>query len=190
MTHETPRTHWLSVFVFLVTGYALIFAQARVTALRDSIFTQIDLLPGLMVYAGLAFRMEVLLGCAALLGVLFDSVSANPLGTTLVTLSAIGLAAARFREYLLSDQFTTHWVLGLAASGAAPGISLALCRFAGAEPLVGWSSMWHWALMTAGGGIFTPAWFIFFNRLDGALRYKEAPESVYRADRQLARGRH
>lgn len=190
MTRENPRTHWLSVLVFLVTGYALIFAQARVTALREAIFTQPDLLPGLMVYAGLAFRTEVLLGCAAILGLLFDSLSANPLGTTMVTLSAIGLVSARFREYLLSDQFTTHWVLGLAASGAAPLLSLGVCKFAGAEPLAGWSTAWHWALMTAGGGIVTPLWFVFFNRLDDALRYKEAPESVFRADRQIARGRH
>lgn len=190
MKREVPPTVWLSVLVFVLTGYVLIFAQAKVTALREAIFTQPDFLPGLMVYAGLAFRMEVLLGCAAVLGLLFDSLSANPAGTTFVMLSVIGLAAARFREYLLSDQFTTHWVLGLAASGLAPLLSAGVCKFAGAEPLAGWSSAWHWALMTASGGIVTPVWFKLFNRLDDALRYKEAPESMFRADRQIARGRH
>jgi rod shape-determining protein MreD len=190
MKREVQPTVWLSVLVFLLAGYALIFAQAKVTALRAAIFTQPDFLPGLMIYAGLAFRVEVLLGCAAVLGFLFDSLSANPLGATFVTLSVVGLAAARFREYLLSDQFTTHWVLGLAGSGVAPLVAVGVCKFAGSEPLAGWSSAWHWAMMTAIGGIVTPVWFKLFNRLDDALRYKEAPESMFRADRQIARGRH
>src|SRR5688572_5273166 len=109
MRRSPETTHWLSVFVFAATGYALIFAQARLSLIRDALHTQPDFLPGLMVYAGLAFRVEVILGCAALLGILFDSVSANPLGTSVLTLTCIGLIAARFREYLLSEQFTTHW---------------------------------------------------------------------------------
>jgi rod shape-determining protein MreD len=190
MSREIARTHWLSVTVFILTGYVLAFAQARVTALRDAMHTQPDFLPGLMVYAGLAFRLEVILACAALLGILFDSLSANPLGTTVASLTVIGLIGGRFREFLLSDQFTTHWVLGLMASGVAPVVGAAVCKLSGGEPLLGWSSSWHWALMTAGGGVITPLWFSLFNRLDESLRYKEVPESVFRADRQIARGRH
>ena len=190
MNREFSKTHGLSVLVFLLTGYALIFAQARVTALRGAIFTQPDFLPGLMVYAGLAFRVEAILGCAAVLGVLFDSLSANPLGTTVVTLSLVGLIGARFRELLLSDQFMTHWALGLMASGLAPAAGLVVCELAGGEPLLGWSSAWHWALMTGAGGAVTPVWFALFNRLDEALRYKEVPESFFRADREIARGKH
>src|SRR5687768_2291282 len=146
MNRESPSTHWVSVLVFLLTGYVLIFAQARVSALRDAIGTQPDFIPGLMVYAGLAFRVEVILLCATVLGILFDSLSANPLGTTVMTLTAVGLIGGRFREFLLSDQFTTHWVLGLMASGIAPVFAAAVCKLAGGDPLLGWSSAWHWAL--------------------------------------------
>jgi rod shape-determining protein MreD len=178
------------VLAFLLAGYGLIFAQSRVTFVRDLVGTQPDFLPGLMVYAGLAFPLEITVLCAVALGVLFDSLSANPLGVTAVVLGLVGLAGSRFREFLLSDQFTTHWVLGLLASALAPPVSLAVCRFAGAEPLLGWGTGWHWAIMTAGGGLVTPLWFRLFNRLDDALRYKEVPESVFRADRQIARGRY
>lgn len=190
MKHEQQSTHWVSVGVFLLTGYLLIFAQARISALRDLIGTQPDFLPGLMVYAGLAFRLEIILSCAVVLGILFDALSANPLGTTVVTLTIVGLIGGRFREYLLSEQFTTHWVLGLMASGIAPVITIGICKLAGGEPLTGWGSAWHWAIMTAGGGVVTPLWFKLFNRLDEALRYKEVPETVFRADRQIARGRY
>jgi rod shape-determining protein MreD len=151
---------------------------------------QLDLLPGMIIYAALVFRMEVVLLCAAVFGLLFDSLSANLPGTTFTSLAAIGVTASRFREVLLSNQFTTHWVLGLIASAVAPVISVLVLTLSGATPLVKFGSIWHWAIMTAGGGALTPVWFLFFSRLDDALSYKEAPESAFRSDRQIARGRH
>jgi len=189
MNRELQPTNRVALTVFLVAGYALIFAESRFTAFRDFTGTQIDFLPGMMVYASLAFRLDIVIACACLFGLLFDSLSANVLGTTFCSLSVIGLSASRFREYLLSDQFTTHWVLGLAASALAPGISVGILNLAGAEPLIGLGSLWHWALMTAGGGFVTPVWFKLFNRLDDASRYKEMPESTFRPDREIARGR-
>jgi rod shape-determining protein MreD len=189
VNHEIRPTNWVALTVFIVAGYALIFAESRFTAFRDFTGTQIGFVPGLMVYAALGFRLEIALGCACLFGLLFDSLSANLLGTTFCSLAVIVLGASRFREYLLSEQFTTHWVLGLAASALAPGISVTILNMAGAEPLIGIGSLWHWALMTAGGGLVTPVWFKLFNRLDDASRYKEMPESAFRPDRQIARGR-
>jgi rod shape-determining protein MreD len=190
MNRELQSTNWVALTVFAVTGYALIFAEARFTAFRDLTGAQIDFLPGLIVYASLVFRLEIVLGCAAAFGLLFDSMSANPLGTTFCTLAVIGLFGWRFRELLLSDQFTTHWVLGLAASAVAPLLTVGLLELTGAEPLLRWESLWQWAVMAAGGGLVTPVWFRLFNRLDDALRYKELPESTFRPDRQIARGRH
>lgn len=190
MNRELPSTNWVALSVFVITGYAVVFGQARFTAFRDFTGVQPDLLPGMLVYAALAFRLEIVLGCAAVFGLLFDSLSENVFGVTFCTLSVVGLGASRYREFLLSEQFTTHWVLGLAASGIAPVITLGIIKVAGAEPLVGLGSLWHWAIMTAGGGLVTPLWFKLFNRLDDALRYKELPESTFRPDRQIARGRH
>jgi rod shape-determining protein MreD len=190
MSRELQPTNGVTLLVFLVTGYAVIFAQARFTFFRDFFGVQPDLLPGMIVYAAMAFRVETVMLCVVIFGALFDSVSINMMGTSVVTLGAIGFAASRYRELLLSEHFTTHWVLGLAASGLAPIISFAMLRLSGMNPLSGAGLIWHWAVMTAGGGLFTPLWFKVFNRLDDALRYKEIPESTFRADRQIARGRH
>jgi rod shape-determining protein MreD len=190
VTRELQPTNWVALSVFLITGYALIFAESRFTAFRDFTGVQIDFLPGLMMYAALVFRMEIVLGCAAVFGLLFDSLSANLIGTTFCSLAIISLMACRYRELLLSDQFITHWVLGLAASALAPLLSVAVLELCGFHPRIGWGSLWQWAIMTAGGGAVTPVWFRLFNRLDDALRYKELPESTFRSDRQIARGRH
>jgi len=190
VSRELPTTNWVALAVFVTTGYAVSFAEGRVTALRDLTGAQIDLLPGMMVYAAMAYRTVIVLGCAALFGLFFDSLSANVLGTSFTSLAAVGLAAARFRELLLSDQFITHWVLGLIASGIAPLIALIVLNLCGFQPLLGVGSFWQWAMMIAGGGFMTPVWFKFFNRLDDASRFKEMPESAFRQDRQMARGKY
>ena len=190
MSREVQPTNGVTLLVFLITGYAVIFAQARWTMFRNFTGAQIDLLPGMIVFAAMAFRLETVMLCALVFGLLFDSFSVNALGTTVVTLGTVGFAASKYRELLLSEHFTTHWVLGLIASGAAPFISYIVLRLSGLNPLVGAGSAWHWAVMTAGGGVITPVWFKVFSRLDEALRYKEIPESAFRPDRQIARGRH
>lgn len=190
MSREVQPTNGITLLVFIITGYVVIFAQAKLTFFRDFFGAQPDLLPGMIVYAAMAFRLESVMLCTVIFGSFFDALSTNALGTSILTLSAIGVAASRYRELLLSEQFTTHWVLGLIASGIAPFISYAILQLSGFNPLIGAGSIWHWAIMIAGGGLVTPLWFKIFNRLDDALRYKEIPESTFRADRQIARGRH
>lgn len=190
MSREVQPTNGVTLLTFIITGYVVVFAQAKFTFFRDFFGAQPDLLPGMIVYAAMAFKLETVMLCTVLFGTFFDSLSTNALGTSILTLSAIGLAASRYRELLLSEHFTTHWVLGLIASGVAPVMSYVILKLSGLTPLVGAGSAWQWALMTAGGGLVTPLWFKVFNRLDDALRYKEIPESTFRSDRQIARGRH
>jgi rod shape-determining protein MreD len=190
MSRELQPTNQVMLLVFLFTGYLIIFAQSKFTWFRDFTGAQVDLLPGMMVYAAMAFPIATVMLCATVFGLLLDSMSMNVLGTTLISLAAIGFISSRYRDLLLSEQFTTHWVLGLIASGLAPVFSYGVLRLLDMSPLISWGSAWHWAIMTAGGGAFTPLWFKVFNRLDDALRYKEIPESVFRVDRQIARGRH
>lgn len=189
MSRELPSTNWVALIVFLTTGYAVTFAEARVSFVRDLTGAQIDLLPGMMVYAAMAYRTEIVLVVAALFGAFYDSLSANVLGTSFVALAAVGLGASRFRELLLSDQFITHWILGVIASAVAPVVALIVLNLCGLQPLIGLGSLWQWAIMTAGGGFVTPLWFRFFNRLDDASRFKEMPELTFRQDRSIERGR-
>lgn len=190
MIPEVKQNHWVSLFAFLLTGYGILFLQARLTLFRDLLGFQFNLVPGLVVYAAIHFRFFAALGCAATLGMMYDLLSANPLGTTLLAYTIVTFLAAYFREVLLSEQFTAQFVLGGSATLASILISWVVLQITGAQPLVGFWSIWIWLLVSVGGGVFTPLWFKLFARLDEALRYKEVPESSFRSDRQIARGRY
>lgn len=190
MINDVRQNNWVSVFIFLLIGYGTIFLQARFTTFRDFFGFQFDLTPGLVVYAAIHFHFFAALGCAATLGIMYDLLSANPLGTMLLVFTILTFLAAYFREVLLSEEFTAQFVLGAGATFGSFVISAFILYMAGLEPLMGIASLWSWLLVSAGGGLFTPLWFRLFARLDEALRYKEVPESSFRPDRQIARGRY
>ena len=190
MIAEVKQNHWVSLFAFVLTGYGAIFLQARLTMFRDIFGFQFDLVPGLIVYAAIHFQFFPALGCAVTLGVMYDLLSANPLGTTLLAFTLVTFLAAYFREVLLSEQFTAQFVLGAGATMGSILISWFVLHLSAAEPLVGFWSIWIWLLVSIAGGVLTPVWFRLFARLDEALRYKEVPESSFRSDRQIARGRY
>jgi rod shape-determining protein MreD len=190
MSAEVNPTNWISLFVFLVFGYVCIFLQARLTLFRDFFGFQVDLVPGLVVYSAIHFNFFMMMMSASLLGLLMDILSANPLGTTMLSYVIVCFLAFYFREVILPEQFTAQFVLGAGATAATALIALAILYIAGEQPLVNGWSMWHGLLVSASGGMFTPLWFKLFMRLDDALRYKEMPESTYRQDREIARGRY
>jgi hypothetical protein len=46
-----------------------------------------------------------------------------------------------------------------------------------------------WLVLTMTGGSVTPVWFVIFRKVDKALHYQDVPESSFRADREIERGR-
>ena len=57
-------------------------------------------------------------------------------------------------------------------------------------PLFGWGSLWQWLVMSVGGGVATPVFFLLFDRLNHALGYQPIVESSFRTDREIRRGRN
>jgi rod shape-determining protein MreD len=190
MNYDEPEFNWVSILAFLLLGYLCVFVESRLMFFREFMGTQIDFLPGLIVYGALGLPGSVALFSAGVFGLLYDSLSANPFGTTMGSLIILAWITMQYREVLLSDQFTTHWVLGLIASAVAPAFSLFILYLAGEQPLTGAGTVWQWVIMSAGGGVITPVWFRLFRRFDSALRYQALPESAFRQDREMERGRH
>ena len=102
------------------------FWEAAFSGVRHLLGAQIDLLPPLMVYAGLCTGLTTVTLLALCGGLWFDSLSANPLGVTVLPLFAIGLAIHLKRELILRDQTFAQLVLGLGASAGAPVLTLLL----------------------------------------------------------------
>ncbi len=180
---------WLSTLFILAAAFLAVFWEAAFAGVRQVAGAQVDLLPPLMVYAGLRVSLKSL-GLVALLGGLcFDSLSANPLGISVLPLFMVGVAIYANRELILRDQPFAQFVLGLAASAAAPVLTLLLLLTTGHAPLLGWGTLWQLTVMSAGGAIATPVLFVLLGWLERALVHGRPPEPSFRLDREIRRGR-
>lgn len=179
----------LNILLLLVVTYLIVWAEATFNELRHLLGAQLDLLPSLMVYTALRSNLAGVVSVAVFGGLLQDSVSANPLGVTLLPLFLVGSTILQGREYILRDQGYAQMILGLAASAFAPLATVLLLMNLDARPLIGWFSLWQWALVSVMGALFTPVWFRFFDALGGVLNYRTIGQGSFRPDREIKRGR-
>jgi rod shape-determining protein MreD len=177
-------------FFFLVlTVFLAVFAQAAFPIGRMVLGAQIDLLPPLVVYAALSSGLTGVSLTAIWGGLLFDSLSANPLGTSVAPLLVIGSLICAKRELILRDQVFAQAVIGIAASAAFALLSLLILLHLGSRPTLGWGTLWQIGVTAAGGGILAPFMFKIFGWLGHHLAYGRAEPTSFRPDREIRRGR-
>jgi rod shape-determining protein MreD len=181
--------NWLHTIIILAAAFLAVFLQASFNGLRHLLGVQVDLLPSLVVYASLSSGVTTLALLAVCGGLWFDSVSANPLGTSVLPLFIVGLLIHQYQGLILRQQRFAQLVLGLTASAAVPVLTLLLLINTGSQPLIGWFSLWQWLVMSLAGAAVTPLWFRFFDWIVGALSYRQAGETSFRSDREIKRGR-
>jgi cell shape-determining protein MreD len=177
-----------TIFV-LGAAFLAIFCEGSFQGVRRLLGAQIDLLPALMVYASLSTGLTTVALLAFLGGLWFDSLSANPLGVSVLPMFVIGLAIFLKRDLILRDQRVAQLALGLVASAAAPPLTLLVLLTTGHTPLLGWGSIWQWIVMAAGGAMATPVCFEVFAWLHRTLVHGAAIQSSFRSDREIRRGR-
>jgi len=179
----------LNTIFVLGAAFLAVFWQSAFNGLRHLLGAQIDLLPALMVFASLYGNFVTVALLAVLGGIWFDSLSANPLGITVLPLFVIGVGIYANRELILRTQTIAQLVLGLAASAAAPIMTLLLLLTTGHEPLFGWGTLWQLVVMALGGAIATPVCFEAFGLLNRAFVHDRGGPSSFRPDREIRRGR-
>jgi rod shape-determining protein MreD len=173
----------------LLVAYVAIFLAGSVGFLRNWIGAQVDVLPVLMVYCALTTGLGTLTATAVLGGLWTDSLSANPLGISVLPYFLVGLIVYQTRDLVLRDQPYARSILGMAACVGAPLMTVLSLWGGGYQPLIGWGSLWQWLVLAASGAILTPACFWLFERLQAALAYKRPAETPFRPDREMKRGR-
>jgi rod shape-determining protein MreD len=179
----------LTSTLILATAFVLVFLQSALGGVRFLFGAQPDLLPALMVYVALSRTLRTITTLAIGGGLFMDSLSANPLGSSVLPLLVVGLLLHARRDLILRDQVYAQWVLGLAACGLNPLLTLLVIQSTGATPLIGWGFVWQWLVLTVSGACFVPLFFILFDRVHRAFSYQTLPETSFRADRQIKRGR-
>jgi hypothetical protein len=173
----------------LSAAFFTVFLESTLLGPRRSLGAQIDLLPSLMTYTALSSSLSTVALLAICGGLWFDSLSANPVGITIVPLFIAGATIHYQRAILLRDQWLTRSLLGLAATATVPPLTLIALLGAGHQPLLGWFSLWQWLVMAIAGAAATPLWFLLFNRLNHAIHYPPLSEPPFRPDRDIKRGR-
>jgi len=180
----------LNSILILIAALLAVFWEAAFNGIRHVLGAQLDLLPGLIVYAGLRAGLPTVALTALLGGMMLDSLSANPLGVSVLPLFVVGIAVYSQRELILRDQLFAQMILGLAASAIVPLLTILLLLTKSGTPLLGWASVWQWIVMSVGGAVATPVWFYIFGLFDRAFSYRRASESSsFRPDREIRRGR-
>ncbi len=172
-----------------VAAFLAVFGQATLPGSRAWLGAQVDLLPALMVYAALHAGLVNLSVLAVFGGLCFDSLSANPLGVTILPLFLAGWVIYMQRDLILRDSPFAQLLLGAGASAVAPLLTVSLMLSAGKPLLLGWGSLWQWLVMILGGAVATPVIFALFDWFNRVFGYKWHSESSFRADREIRRGR-
>lgn len=180
---------WFNTIAILLVAYLAIYAQATFNEFRHLFGVQIDLIPSLVVYAALSGGVLTFTIVALSCGLWIDSLSANPLGISLLPLFLVGLVIHQFSDLILRQQAFAQFILGLCATAAVPIVTLVLLMNTQVQPLLSWFSLWQWIAMSLMGGAITPLWFFVFNRIGETFNYRPLGESSFRADRQIKRGR-
>ncbi len=179
----------LSPIIILLAAFVAVYLQSTVSFFRDFTGAQIDLLPTLVVYASLTTGITTVAFLAIFGGLLFDSLSANPLGVSIVPLFVIGYAIHRFHGLLLREEFSAQFAFGALASLLTPLLTLLILLSGNSNPLVGWGTIWQFFVMSLGGGLLTPLCFLILDRINRALNYQPAAQTAFRPDREIKRNR-
>ncbi|HWD91173.1 MAG TPA: hypothetical protein VG938_02375 [Verrucomicrobiae bacterium] len=179
----------LNSILILLVAFLAVFCEAAFSGLRNLLGAQIDLLPALMVYAGLSAGLPAITLVAVSGGLFFDSLSANPLGITIIPLFLVGFFIYTQRDLILRDQLFAQTVLGLSASAFVPAVTLLLLLTGGHAPALSWVSLWQWIVMSVGGMAATPVLFLLFDWFDRTFSYRNATETSFRPDREIRRSR-
>lgn len=176
--------------LILLAALLAVFAGGAFNGLRQLFGAQVDLLPALMVYTALSAGPAMMITLAVAGGLLFDTLSANPLGTSVLPLLSLGFLLQLRRDLILREQIFAQFVLGFFASAMAPAMAILILLTIGQSPLLGWGSLWQWMVMSVGGAVATPMFFATFGWLNRVLGYQRIIETSFRPDREIRRRRN
>ena len=145
----------------------------------------------LLVCAGLTLHAGHVSTSAMLTGLWLDSLSANPLGLSVLPLFIAGWAVFTFRDLIMRDELVAQFYLGTAAGAAVPLLQVWLLWLVGVAPLFGWEMGVWWLINALFCGVAVPVFTKFVKLLDRWFSHPlHEPNSWPNENRQIVRGRH
>src|SRR5579862_738499 len=179
----------LNSTILAIVTILVVYWEGAFNGLRHLLGAQVDLLPALVVYASLYGSLGTVAMVAAGGGLLFDSISATPLGISVLPLFCCGLAIHAGRDLILREQTFAQVALGFVVSLISPLFVLLLLLTTHHQPLFGWGTLWVFIVMSIGGAIATPVIFELFALLNRWFGHAAPGPTSFRPDREIRRGR-
>ena len=175
----------------IIGAYLLVYLQSYWQGPRLWLGFQPDLTPALLVCAGLTLGVGQVSTTAMLTGLCLDSLSANPLGLSVLPLFTVGWAVFSFRESILRNELVAQFYLGITAGAAVPLLQVWLLQLVGYNPLLGWQ-MGVWCLVNALlCGVGVPLFYRMAKLIDRWFSHPPRdPNRWPNENRQIVRGKN
>jgi len=176
--------------LLLAAAAACVYVQTVFPWGRRLTGVQPDLLPLVMVYAALLGDAGLVACLAVTGGLMFDSLSMNPLGTSVLSLLVVGLGVHSLRDVLMREALHAKCLLGALASTASALTGLIALMMSEQRPVLGWDLARAVAGQGMWGAVLAPAVFWLLGRLDRAFNHPRISPGSFRPDREIKRGRN
>ena len=178
----------IPLLLLFLGAWLAVFGQTQFATVVSWTGTPVNLLPALVIYTALSHSIGIVTGFSILAGLALDSVSANPLGVSILPLFLCGFATHARQHIILRDQAYARFWLGLGAGLAVSLLTRLLLSLGQRSPL-GDVFGTGTALSAGVNAIACPLIFLGFDRFREVFEYKPMSESSFRQDRQLKRSR-
>ncbi len=173
----------------ILMAMVVTYVQSHWSVMEGMWRAQINLLPVFAAYAALHGGLAPIIGVALIAGCWLDVLSANPLGTSLISLFLMALILHRVHEVLLRGQLAAQFFVSLAAGALGPIISCFLLWATSMQPLVGWGTLWHIVVNAIICGVAGPFIFLILNQMDSWVSYEPVAQPWNSSVVEVKRGK-
>ena len=177
----------LTFVLLLVIAALFTFIEGHGLIREGFLGTRLDWIPALLLYVAFRGSCAQALVLAACAGLFRDSLSANPLGVSLIAYALATLTAYRLRELLMRDLPLVQALVAGIAVGLFQVASILVLWIFGYAPLVGWETLAHLVVLFGCNAVMAPLFFVMFDWLESELTYKEQPYSELRPEVEIRR---
>ena len=186
---DTAVTNLPQLFYLLLIGYVIVAMNITFGSwLRLVTGIYIDLIPLLIVYMALTSEITTMSLVGAIIGLFFDSVSANVLGVSSISFIVAGLIIYSYRHLVLRKLWQIQYLSGLLCSVSIPLITFILLKFIGAEPIMNFQAVFNILISGFFNAFLTPLIFGIIDWIENTFNYRQVKMSSFRPDREIKRG--
>jgi len=153
----------------LITALITTYVASSWSLPKQITGAQLDPLPALMLAVALRAPITTIAILAVFASLTQSALSSDPLGISLLPLYFMGFILHINSHNLSHHHIGSRFALGAGAGAVIPLVTLALLLITNKEPLIGWFSLWQWAIGILTSGLMALIFFPLIEWLDQSV---------------------